>query len=236
MELSGVQALAFDVFGTVVDWRASIIAEGEALAGEKGLTVDWAAFADAWKSCYRPGMDRVNAGGPWTTVDEIYGEKLEELLVTFGVSGLNEAEKDRFSRVWHRLEPWPDAVPGLARLRRKYVLSTLSNGTVLCLINMAKRAGLPWDTVLAGDNVHRYKPDPAVYRMAIELLGPRPEQVMLVAAHNYDLAAAASHGMRTAFIPRPAMDGPAQTTDLEAEGDWDVIAHSIEDLAEQMGA
>ncbi len=154
-------------------------------------------------------MDRVNSGQiPWTSVDDLYREKLDQLLVAHGITGLPEAETDHFNRVWHRLDGWPDAVPGLTRLKRRYVLSTLSNGSFACLVNMAKHAGLPWDCVLTAENARRYKPAPEVYRMAIELLGLEPGQVMMVAAHNDALGHAASHGMRTAFVPRPGEYGP----------------------------
>lgn len=236
MNLSGVKALTFDVFGTVVDWRGSIIADATAFGDSKGISVDWERFVDAWKTCYRPGMDRVNTGEvPWTTVYAIYRTKLEELLVEFGIADLTEAEKHHFNRAWERLDPWPDSVPALTRLKRKFILSTLSNGDFACLVNMAKHAGLPWDCIIVAENARRYKPDPSVYRLAIQLLGCRPEEVMMVAAHNYDLAHAASHGMRTAFLPRPTEYGARQTTDLRAEGDWDVIVDNLEELAQALG-
>ncbi len=224
------------MFGTVVDWRRGVLAEARAFGRTRGLSVDWEAFVDDWKSCYRPGMDRVNSGQiPWTSVDDLYREKLDQLLAAHGITGLSEAEIDRFNRVWHRLDGWPDAVPGLTRLKRRYVLSTLSNGSFACLVNMARHAGLPWDCVLTAENARRYKPAPEVYRMAIKLLGLEPGQVMMVAAHNYDLGHAASHGMRTAFVPRPGEYGPGQTTDLEPQGPWDLVADDFERLAEALG-
>lgn len=233
--LAGVRALVFDTFGTVVDWRGSILDELAAFGRERRLTVDWAAFLDAWKRCYRPGMDKVNSGDwPWTNVDVIYRRALDGLLAEHGVTGLAEPEIDHLNRVWTRLRPWPDSVPGLVRLKTRFIISPLSNGNFSWLVEMAKRSGLPWDCVLTAENAKRYKPAPEVYRMAIELLGPRPEQVMLVAAHNYDLAAARSHGMRTAFVPRLTEYGPGQTTDLTAEGDWDVVAADLSDLARQL--
>ena len=236
MSISGVKAMTFDTFGTVVDWRSSIIAEGQALGDAKGLSVDWVAFTDAWKTCYRPGMERVSRGEvPWTNVDDIYRAKLDDLLVEFGITGLTEEDIVNFNRVWHRLDPWPDSVAGLTRLKNKYVLSTLSNGNFACLVNMGKRAGLPWDCVLTAENFRHYKPDPEAYLMAIELLGVDAGEVMMVAAHNYDLRHAASHGMRTAFVRRHTEYGPGQTTDLEADGDWDVIVENIEELADAMG-
>lgn len=236
MNTSHVQALVFDTYGTVVDWRGSMIAEGAALNAEKGLNVDWTAFADEWKSHYRPAMDDVNAGRrPWTKVETIYREKLADMLTAHGLDGLSEAEINHLNRVWSRSLPWPDSRPGLVRLKSKYILSTLSNGDFLWLAEMARLGDLPWDCILCAENIRRYKPAPEIYEMAIELLGPGPEQVMLVACHNYDLRAARAHGMRTAFVPRPFEFGAAQNTDLGAEEDWDVIAADLEDLATRLG-
>jgi 2-haloacid dehalogenase len=233
----GVKVLTFDVFGTVVDWRGSIIAAAEAFGRERGFSLDWTAFVDDWKGFYRPGMDRVNSGEqPWTTVYGIYRAGLEELLPRYGIEGLSDGAKDDFNRMWERLMPWPDSVPGLTRLKQKYVLSTLSNGDVSGLVHMARHAGLPWDCVLGAEIAKCYKPDPKVYRMAIEFLGGKPEEILMVAAHNYDLAHAASHGMRTAFIPRPGEYGAGQTTDLKAEGEWDLVVADMEALAAALGA
>jgi 2-haloacid dehalogenase len=230
-----VQALVFDVFGTVVDWRSSLIKQCQAFGQEKGLTVSWEAFVDDWKSGYRPGMDAVRAGRwPWTNVDGIYRKKLDALLDAYGITGISEAETLRLNRAWHRCQPWPDVVAGLTRLKGKYVLSTLSNGDVACLVAMAKYGGLPWDCILCAELFRQYKPDPEVYRSAITLLGWAPEEIMLVAAHNYDLRAARSHGMRTAFVPRPLEYGPGQTSDLTPEEDWDVVARDFEELAAVM--
>ena len=227
-----VKALVFDVFGTVVDWRTSLIEQFQAFGSEKGLSVNWEAFVDGWKSCYRPGMDAVREGRlPWTNVDGIYRPKLDALLGEYKITGLAEAEKIRLNRAWHRCKPWPDVVAGLTRLKTKYVLSTLSNGDVACLVNMAKYGGLPWDCVFCAEVFRHYKPDPEVYRGAIELLGLEPEEIMLVAAHNYDLRAARSYGMRTAFVPRPSEHGSGQTSDLKPEEDWDVVVSDFGELA-----
>jgi 2-haloacid dehalogenase len=229
------RALVFDVFGTVVDWRTSIIAEFQRFGREKGITLDWEAFVDHWKGAYHPGMDAVREGRrPWATVDRLYREKLDELLGEYGITQLTEAEKTHLNTAWHRLEPWPDAVGGLARLRTRYIISTLSNGDLACLVDMAKHGGLPWDCILCAQIFRHYKPDPEVYLGAIELLGCKPHEVMLVAAHNYDLAAARSHGMATAFVARPTEYGPAQTSDLTADEDWDVIADDFGALAEAL--
>jgi 2-haloacid dehalogenase len=182
-------------------------------------------------------MDAVNSGErPWTTVDQIYRRKLDELLPRHGLGSLGEGDRDHLNKVWHRLRPWPDAVPGLKRLKRKFIVSPLSNGDVACLTNMAKFGGLPWDVILCGELFRRYKPDPAVYLGAVRLLGLKPHEVMMVAAHNYDLRNARSHGMRTAFVARPTEYGPGQTKDLEAESDWDVIARDFGELARKLGA
>jgi 2-haloacid dehalogenase len=230
-----VHALVFDVFGTVVDWRGSLIEQCQAFGREKGLTVPWAAFVDDWKSGYRPGMDAVRAGRqPWTNVDGIYRKKLDVLLGEYGITGLSEAETLRLNRAWHRCKPWPDVVAGLTRLKATYVLSTLSNGDVACLVTMAKYGGLPWDCILCAEIFRHYKPDPEVYHSAIALLGWAPEEIMMVAAHNYDLRAARAHGMHTAFVPRPLEYGSGQTADLTPEEDWDVVVRDFEELAAVM--
>jgi 2-haloacid dehalogenase len=198
------KALVFDVFGTVVDWRTSIVLEGEDLGRKKNLDVNWAAFADAWRSRYAPSMERVRSGKiPWTKLDDLHRASLEELLREFGVEGLSEQEKDHLNRVWHRLDPWPDAVEGLTRLKNSYVIAPLSNGNVALLVDMAKKAGLPWDLILSAELVRRYKPDPETYLMASDLLDLRPDQVMMVAAHVDDLRAAQEIGLRAAYVPRP---------------------------------
>jgi 2-haloacid dehalogenase len=229
-----VQALAFDVFGTVVDWRGSLIRELDALAGERGIKgVDWAAFADAWRGAYQPSMQEVREGHlSWTRLDDLHRRSLERLLGQFGVEGLGEAEMRRINTIWHRLRPWPDAIAGLTRLRRRYILATLSNGNVALLTNMARHAGLPWDCILSAELCRHYKPDPEVYRMVCDLLDLAPQQVMMVAAHNDDLRHAARQGLRTAFVRRPQEHGPGQTRDLEPEAAFDVVARDFNDLAD----
>jgi 2-haloacid dehalogenase len=236
--MRGIKALTFDTFGTVVDWRTSIIRDFRAFAKRRKLQgIAWDALVDEWKTAYRPGMDAVNSGRePWTTVDVIYRRKLDELLPKYGLAGLGEADRDYLNKVWHRLKPWPDSVAGLRRLKKKYVIAPLSNGDVACLANMAKFGGLPWDLILCAEIFQRYKPDPAVYLGAIRLLGLKPGEVMMVAAHNYDLQNARSHGMRTGFVLRPTEYGPAQAKDLKAESDWDVVARDFGQLATKLGA
>lgn len=235
--ISGIKALTFDTFGTVVDWRASIISDFTAFGQKHGLTIEWAAFVDDWKTAYKPGMDAMRTGKrPWTTIDGIYRPKLDELLLKYGIAGLTEEDKTFLNRAWHRLDPWPDAVAGLARLKKKYVISPLSNGDVACLVNMARHGGLPWDVILCAEIFRHYKPDAEVYLGAVRLLGCEPQQVMMVAAHNYDLRAARAHGMRTAFVARPTEYGPGQKTDLQAEEDWDIVARDFSELAAALGA
>jgi 2-haloacid dehalogenase len=231
-----IKALTFDVFGTVVDWRSSLVREGEALGRAKGLTVDWPRFADAWRGLYQPALERVRSGvQPWTKLDDLHRASLDALLGEFGIRGLTESETDHLNRAWHRLDPWPDAVPGLTRLRTRYVLATLSNGNVALMVNMAKRAGLPWDAILGAEVARAYKPQPECYLTTAALLGLRPEQCLMVAAHNGDLAAAAKCGLRTAFVPRPTEHGPGQTRDVRATGDWDFVARDFLELAQQLG-
>ena len=237
MDLSAVKALTFDVFGTVADWRGSIIDEGERLGAAKGLDVDWARFADAWRAGYRPSMDRVRTGElPWTNIDGLHGMVLDELLLEFGITGLTEEEKDHLSRVWHRLKPWPDVAPGLERLRRRYTVATLSNGNVALLTNMAKQAGLQWDCILSSELARHYKPDPEVYVTAAELLGLRPEQVLMVAAHNEDLMAARAVGMMAAFVLRPMEFGPDVGAETLADPSVELHVEDFEELARALGA
>jgi len=212
-----------------------VLAELVSLAERKALTLDCVRFLDDWKAAYRPTMDRVNRGEiPWTTVDAIYRARLEELLVTYRIAGLTPEEIDGLARVWWRLRPWPDAVAGIQRLKRRYIVTPLSNASFIGMVELARFAGLPWDCVITAENARCYKPRPEVYRTAMALLGLEPGEVMMVAAHNYDLAAARAQGMATAFVPRPLEYGPGQRTDLAAESDWDVVADGLEDLAARL--
>ena len=232
----GVRALTFDVFGTVVDWRSSIISEMEALAGRKGIDGDWTAFADQWRAGYGPAMGRVRRGElPWTKIDDLHRMILDTLVPEFGLQSLTGAELDDLNKVWHRLQPWPDSVAGLTRLKARYVLASLSNGNVALLVNMAKNAGLPWDAVLSAELAASYKPDREVYLKAADLLGWEPEQMMMVAAHSGDLRASAEVGFRTAYVPRPLEYGPDRDRDLTPDPDFDLVATDFEDLAEQLG-
>ena len=235
--ITGIKALTFDTFGTVVDWRTSIINDLSAYGRKHGLNVDWTAFVDEWKNAYKPGMDKVRKGvWPWTTIDGIYRRSLDELAPRFGLDRLDPDVLHHINRAWHRLLPWPDAVAGLTRLKKKFLISTLSNGDVDMLANMAKLGGLPWDVILCGQVFRHFKPDPEVYLGAIEMLGCKPHEIMMVAAHNDDLKHARSHGMRTAFVLRPTEYGPQQQTNLKATEAWDVIASDFGELASALGA
>jgi 2-haloacid dehalogenase len=227
---TNLRALVFDVFGTVVDWRSTIVREGEELGRRKNLDVDWAAFADAWRGRYAPSMDRVRRGEiAWTKLDDLHRASLDELLEELGIEDLSEEEKNHFNRVWHRLDHWPDAVEGLMRLKERYIIAPLSNGNVALLANMAKKAGLPWDLILSSELVHHYKPDPETYLMAPELLDLRPEQVMMVAAHSHDLHAARKNGLRTAYVPRPLEFGPGKEAD-PPDPSFDLVASNFIEL------
>jgi 2-haloacid dehalogenase len=231
-----VHALLFDVFGTVVDWRTSIIDDLSQFGAARGLKVDWAAFTDDWRGLYQPAMEEVRSGRrAWTVLDVLHRESLDTLLGKYAIDGLGDADRDHINKVWHRLQPWPDAVEGLERLKKRYIIGTLSNGNVGLLTRMAKYAGLPWDVVLGAETAHAYKPLPRAYLANAELINLKPGQVMLVAAHNGDLAAAAKAGLRTAFVTRPREYGPHQQLDLKADGDWDVVADSFVGLAKAMG-
>jgi 2-haloacid dehalogenase len=232
-----VKALVFDTFGTVVDWRGSIIEEGAAWGKTKGITVDWARFADRWRAGYAPSMEKVRKGEmPWTNLDHLHRTLLEDLLKEFHIEGLSEEEKDHWNRVWHRLKPWPDSVAGLTRLKKKYTIAPLSNGNVALLADMAKHAGIPWDLILSAELARHYKPDREAYLTAASLLELKPEEVMMCAAHSGDLMSARSFGLRTAFIHRPKEYGPTRKADDAKPGEFDVVSADMVDLASKLGA
>ena len=234
--LRGVRAMTFDVFGTVVDWRTSITKEGEAVGRRHGIQADWSSFADDWRGGYGPAMQRVRSGElGWTKIDDLQRMILDELVPQYGLTELSDDELDELNRAWHRLTPWPDTVAGLTRLRKGYVLASLSNGNVALLVNMAKNAGLPWDAVLSAELANQYKPDREVYLKAADLLGLQPEQVMMVAAHKGDLRASAEVGFRTAYVPRPTEFSPQVERDLTPDPDFDLVATNFNDMAAQLG-
>src|ERR1700675_4264924 len=232
-----IKALTFDVFGTVVDWRESIIREGQALARAKGLDVDWAKFADAWRGLYQPAMNRVRRGEvEWTKLDDLHRMSLVQLLGDFRISGLTELEVEDFNRAWHRLDPWPDAVPGLTRLKRRFILATLSNGNVALMVNMAKRAGLPWDAVLGAEVARHYKPQPEAYLATAAFLGLRPSQCLMVAPHYHDLLAARAAGFRPAYVWRRDEFVIRPKDDLPAVHELDLVVEDFVALADRLGA
>lgn len=237
MSINNVKAIVFDTFGTITDWRSSIAREAEIVARKKGIEgFDGEPFARAWRAGYRPGMAKVISGErEWTPIDVIHRERLEEILPEFGLDMLNEEERDHLNRAWHRINPWPDSVPGLIRLKKKFLIAPLSNGSLALLAGMAKRAGIPWDFVFSSDMHKAYKRDPHVYRNAVALLGMEPGEVMMGAAHNDDLEAAREQGLRTAYINRPTEYGVDQKKDFEATSDWDIIVDSVEGVADAMG-
>jgi 2-haloacid dehalogenase len=237
--LPSVKALVFDVFGTVVDWREGVARDARTFLARHGRAeVDAYAFADAWRRRYQPAMEEVRAGRrPFTRLDVLHRENLEQVLREHGMEPerIEPAELDWLNRAWHRLDPWPDAIPGLLRLKARYFIAPLSNGNILLLANMAKRAGIPWDAILGAEPVRAYKPQPEAYARTAEILALAPAELAMVAAHNGDLAAARRVGLRTIFVPRPTEHGPGQTTDLRAESDWDIVAGSFEEVADRLG-
>lgn len=236
MAPSSIRALTFDVFGTVVDWRGSIIRESRALGKRKNLKVDWAAVADAWRDGYKPAMDRVRKRQlPWMSIDQLHRLILDDVLAKLRIDGLTPEDKDHLNHAWHRLRPWPDARPGLKRLKKRYVLATLSNGNVSLLVDMARNARLPWDCVLSAELFRHYKPDPEAYLGAAALLGFQPSEVLMVAAHKDDLQAAKRCGLRTAFVRRPLERGPGAKADLSSDRSFDLNADDFNDLASQLG-
>ncbi len=232
-----MKALVFDVFGTVVDWRTSVAREVELLTRRKGLNVDGGKFADAWRAQYAPSMNRVRNGElAWTRLDDLHRTILDKILVDFGIVGLSEAEVVALNRAWHRLRAWPDAVSGLTRLKKKFIIAPLSNGNIALMTNLARHSALPWDCILGAELVRHYKPDREVYQSAADFLDIGPSDVMMVAAHLGDLRAAKGVGLRTAFVVRPLEYGPDRTPDLTPDSSVDVAAKDFNDLARQLGA
>ena len=231
-----IKALCFDVFGTVVDWRGSIAHEAAEVGKRHDIDLDWNQFALDWRARYQPAMKKVRDGDVgFVKLDILHRMNLDELLEKHAITKLSEDEIDDLSNAWHRLDPWPDAVPGLTRLRHKFILATLSNGNVRLMVDMAKHAGLPWDAILGAEVARHYKPQPEAYLNAADYLSLEPNACALVAAHNGDLVAAANCGFKTMFVPRPTEYGPEQDKDIAAEHDYDVVASDFLDLAEKLG-
>ena len=236
-DASAIKALTFDVFGTVVDWRNSVAAEGRAFGERHSIEADWVEFADRWRGLYQPSMEAVRNGKrEWMRLDDLHRESLGQLADQFGfASKVDDAALAHFNRAWHRLNPWPDAVDGLTRLKQRFIITTLSNGNVALMVNLARHGGLPWDTILGAEVCRAYKPLSEAYLGTARFLDLEPHQCMMVAAHNSDLVKAASLGMRTAYVNRPTEYGPQQSQDFRADHAYDVIVESLTELADKLG-
>jgi 2-haloacid dehalogenase len=231
-----VKALFFDVFGTLVDWRTSIAREAEALLKPLGQSIDWLAFADAWRGEYQPAMDEVRQGRiAFCKLDVLHRKNLDRILSRFGLEAVAAEQLGALNLAWHRLDGWPDSAPGLARLKRKFMIAPVSNGNISLMVALARRNGFPWDAILGSEIAGDFKPKPRVYFAACEALDLAPSQCMMVAAHSSDLAAAAACGLRTGFIARPNEYGPGKGSKAP-KGPVDVDAGSVEDLAAKLGA
>lgn len=236
--LRDVRALVFDVFGTVVDWRSGVARDAAPFLTRYNGIGDPLAFADAWRRLYSPAMETIRSGQrPFTRLDVLHRENLEKVLPDFGIdpASVPSLELDELNLAWHRLDPWPEVVAALHRLKARYLIAPLSNGNIILMADMAKRACIPWDAILGAEVVQAYKPTPEAYLRTVDVLGLKPEEVCLVAAHNDDLAAASACGLQTAFVRRPTEHGAGQTRDLAAMQDWNVVAEDFGDLAEQLG-
>jgi 2-haloacid dehalogenase len=235
-DLSSIKALFFDVFGTVVDWRTSIARESELILKPRGCTLDWLAFADAWRDEYQPAMEEVRTGViPFSKLDALHRRNLERILPRFGVSGLDEATMRHFNKAWHRLDGWPDSAPGLQRLQKVFLIAPVSNGNISLMVDLARRNGFPWDAILGSEIAGDYKPKPAVYLRAAEAFDCAPHECMMIAAHSNDLAAAAATGLRTGHIARPNEKGPG-AGETRPSVPVDIAAADLVGLADALGA
>ena len=226
------EVLAFDIFGTVVDWHGSIAREIRSAFPD----VDPDAFALAWRAGYQPAMRRVMAGElPWTLIDDLHRMILDDVLKQFALTNLSESERADLNRVWHRLDAWPDVVDGLQRLKKRFVICTLSNGNLNLLTRLSKRANMPWDCILSAEVFRAYKPDPRTYLGVAQTFDVRPEQVMLVATHHDDLEAARACGLQTAYIERPLEFGARNPKDVSPHAANGFHARDLHDLAQQLG-
>jgi 2-haloacid dehalogenase len=229
------QALLFDVFGTLADWRNSIAREGKAILGPLGHALDWLAFADAWRGEYQPAMEEIRSGrAPFAKLDVLHRKNLERILPRFGISGLTEDTQRNLNLAWHRLDTWPDVAPGMVRLKTRYRLAPCSNGNISIMVDIARRNGMPWDAILGAEIAGDFKPKPKVYLAAAAAFDLAPDECMMVAAHSNDLKAAAALGLRTAHIARPDEYGPG-TGEPGPKVPVDYAAKSLQDLATQLG-
>jgi 2-haloacid dehalogenase len=230
-----INAILFDVFGTLVDWRGSLIRDFTSWSTKRGRTVNWPGLVDAWRAAYVPSMDRVRTGASaWANLDALHRESLQQIGPQFGLPDISDSDRDYLVHGWHRLDPWPDSAPGLRRLKTSHIIAPLSNGNLSLLVDLARHAAFPWDAVFSAELFQHYKPDPETYLGAAHLLDLPPERVLMAAAHNGDLRAARALGLRTAFIARPYEYGPNQTQDRAPKANWDFVASNVEDLARQL--
>ena len=231
-----VKALFFDVFGTLVDWRKGIAREAESLLRPRGFDLDWIAFADAWRAEYQPGMEEIRSGrASFARLDVVHRRNLQRILQRFNLGRLTEDVLADLNLAWHRLDAWPDVTPGLTRLKRKFIIAPVSNGNISLMIDLARRNGFPWDAILGAEIAGDFKPKPRVYLAACEAAGYAPAQCMMVAAHSYDLAAAAACGLRTAHIARPDEYGRG-TGKTGPKVPVEIALQSTEELAQKLGA
>jgi 2-haloacid dehalogenase len=229
------KALLFDVFGTVVDWRSSAIAELKSYGQGRGLNANWEAFAEDWRGLYQPSMEAVRNGQrSFAILDDLHRESLRTLIDKYDLPRPNDAEEDNLVAIWHRLKPWSDVVDGLYRLKRRFIIGTLSNGNIGLMVRLAKHSGLPWDVITGAEIAGDYKPQPDVYRKSARALNLKESECMLVAAHNDDLAAASAVGFQTAFISRPTEYGANQVKDQHATHSWDIVTDNMGGLADQL--
>jgi 2-haloacid dehalogenase len=236
MKYPEVHALTFDIFGTVVDWRGSVVEEAERLGQSHGIDANWESFADAWRAGYGPAMDRVRRGEvPWTSLDGLHRLILSGLREDYHLTDVSEREIGNLNRVWHRLKPWPDVPNALPRLRERYLVATLSNGNMALLVNLSKNAGLSWDCILSAELARHYKPDPEVYQTAADMLDLAPEEIMMVASHQFDLQAAQAAGFKTAFVPRPELIDSVGAEHEEAGAVYNIVVDDFVELAERLG-
>jgi 2-haloacid dehalogenase len=238
MDMDDTSFLGFDVFGTVVDWRSGVARAAEPFLAQHGLNVDPFDFAVEWRSLYQPSLHSVRVGErPWVKLDILNRENLETVLARHDADfgSITDGELVELNKAWERLDPWPDSVEGLTRLKRRFAIGPLSNGHIAGMLNLARYAGLPWDVITGAEISKTYKPMPQTYLRSAAAVGRDPHQVGMVAAHNEDLEAARAAGLRTVFIRRPHEHGPHQSTDLEATQPWDVVAESLTDAADALG-
>ena len=227
------QAFLFDVFGTIVDWRSGVASVASLIFQKKEIDLDPYEFADSWRGKYQPAMERIRSGGRgYVRLDQLHRENLDEILDEFGLGAhFTEEERSKFNHAWEKLPPWPDSVRGLQAIKTRAIIAPCSNGSIALMTRLARFGSLPWDCILGAEIAQNYKPEPAAYLKSVEALALSPEQVVMVAAHNSDLVAAQSCGLKTAFIPRPTEMGENQTEDLEPSGNWDYVIETIGDLA-----